>query len=257
MKVIGVLARPDLVEAGPTVRDLVDWLDKRGVRPCLDAATAALGDVETAAALPRGPGTPGRGRGGCPGGARGRRHPARRQPAARAVGAGAGRQLRQPGLPDRDRPPRALPDPRSRPRRPAPVRGAPAAARGGAAGRQARRGGRRPERRGDHEGGRLEDHRARRERRRPLRLRVPRRRPDRLLSHRIHGLQPGRGRAAPPPDPPRDRPDPDLPAHADQSAPGGGRRRADRGASARRRARSRSWPRWTASRSSPSPTRTA
>jgi NAD+ kinase len=49
MKVIGVLARPDLVEAGPTVRGLVSWLEERGVRSCLDAATAALGGVETAA----------------------------------------------------------------------------------------------------------------------------------------------------------------------------------------------------------------
>jgi hypothetical protein len=49
VKVIGVLARPDLAEAGPTVRDLVEWLGKRGVRPCLDAATAALGQVETTA----------------------------------------------------------------------------------------------------------------------------------------------------------------------------------------------------------------
>jgi NAD+ kinase len=49
MKVIGVLARPDLVEAGPTVRGLVEWLDRRGVRSCLDAATAALGGVETTA----------------------------------------------------------------------------------------------------------------------------------------------------------------------------------------------------------------
>jgi NAD+ kinase len=45
MKVIGVLARPDLREAGSTVRDLVAWLEQRGVRPCLDAATAALGGV--------------------------------------------------------------------------------------------------------------------------------------------------------------------------------------------------------------------
>jgi NAD+ kinase len=47
MKVIGVLARPDLVKAGPTVRDLVAWLDQRGVRSCLDTATAALGGVGT------------------------------------------------------------------------------------------------------------------------------------------------------------------------------------------------------------------
>ena len=45
MKVIGVLARADLLEAGPTVRELVEWLDQRGVRSCLDSATSALGGV--------------------------------------------------------------------------------------------------------------------------------------------------------------------------------------------------------------------
>ena len=50
MKVIGVLARPDLVEAGPTVRGLVKWLQERGVRPCLDPATAALGGAEASSA---------------------------------------------------------------------------------------------------------------------------------------------------------------------------------------------------------------
>jgi NAD+ kinase len=50
MKVIGVLARPDLAEAGATVRDLVEWLEKHDVRPCLDSATAALGRVEATAA---------------------------------------------------------------------------------------------------------------------------------------------------------------------------------------------------------------
>jgi NAD+ kinase len=49
VKVIGVLARPDLLEAGPTVHDLVTWLAKHDVRPCLDAATAALGGVEKSA----------------------------------------------------------------------------------------------------------------------------------------------------------------------------------------------------------------
>jgi NAD+ kinase len=47
---IGVLARPDLVEAGPTLRELVAWLQERGVRPCLDEATAALGGDVAAAA---------------------------------------------------------------------------------------------------------------------------------------------------------------------------------------------------------------
>ena len=43
MNTIGVLARADLQEAGPVIRELVDWLRERGQRPCLDEATAALG----------------------------------------------------------------------------------------------------------------------------------------------------------------------------------------------------------------------
>jgi NAD+ kinase len=42
MNTIGVLARPDLREAGPTVAGLVEWLRLRSVRVCLDEATAAL-----------------------------------------------------------------------------------------------------------------------------------------------------------------------------------------------------------------------
>jgi NAD+ kinase len=44
MNTIGVLARPDLREAGPTLVGLVDWLGRRNVRVCLDEATSALGD---------------------------------------------------------------------------------------------------------------------------------------------------------------------------------------------------------------------
>jgi NAD+ kinase len=43
MNTIGVLARPDLSEAGPTLAALVEWLCKKNVRVCLDEATAALG----------------------------------------------------------------------------------------------------------------------------------------------------------------------------------------------------------------------
>jgi NAD+ kinase len=43
MNTIGVLARPDLKEAGPTLAALVDWLSRKAVRVCLDEATAALG----------------------------------------------------------------------------------------------------------------------------------------------------------------------------------------------------------------------
>jgi NAD+ kinase len=46
VRTIGVLARADLVKAGPAIRDLVEWLRKRGVRTCLDEATAALGSAE-------------------------------------------------------------------------------------------------------------------------------------------------------------------------------------------------------------------
>jgi len=44
MSTIGILARPDLKDAGPTLRELVEWLCRRGVRVCLDDATAALGN---------------------------------------------------------------------------------------------------------------------------------------------------------------------------------------------------------------------
>jgi NAD+ kinase len=42
MNTIGVLARSDLSEAGPVVRELLGWLQERGRRPCLDEGTAAL-----------------------------------------------------------------------------------------------------------------------------------------------------------------------------------------------------------------------
>jgi NAD+ kinase len=43
---IGVLARPDLAQAGSTIRDLVAWLRERNAEPLLDEATAALGGPE-------------------------------------------------------------------------------------------------------------------------------------------------------------------------------------------------------------------
>ncbi len=42
MITIGVLARPNLVQAGGTIRDLVMWLREHGATPMLDEATAAL-----------------------------------------------------------------------------------------------------------------------------------------------------------------------------------------------------------------------
>jgi NAD+ kinase len=41
MNTIGVLARSGLEEAGPVIRGLVEWLRERGVRVCLDEASAA------------------------------------------------------------------------------------------------------------------------------------------------------------------------------------------------------------------------
>jgi NAD+ kinase len=49
MSTIGVLARPDLKEAGPTLAALVAWLRGKGVRVCLDEATAALGGASLGA----------------------------------------------------------------------------------------------------------------------------------------------------------------------------------------------------------------
>jgi NAD+ kinase len=44
MKVVGILARPDLVRAGPTLRELVAWLGARGIEACLEERTALLAD---------------------------------------------------------------------------------------------------------------------------------------------------------------------------------------------------------------------
>jgi NAD+ kinase len=49
MNTIGVFARPDLEEAGPTIAGLVRWITGRGRRVCLDEATAALGGGDLAA----------------------------------------------------------------------------------------------------------------------------------------------------------------------------------------------------------------
>jgi NAD+ kinase len=48
MTTIGVLARPNLAQAGGTIRDLVTWLREHGATPMLDEATAALGGPEAA-----------------------------------------------------------------------------------------------------------------------------------------------------------------------------------------------------------------
>jgi NAD+ kinase len=42
LSTIGILARPDLKDAGPALTELVSWLCLRDVRVCLDEATAAL-----------------------------------------------------------------------------------------------------------------------------------------------------------------------------------------------------------------------
>ena len=42
MSAVGIMARPDLGEAGPTLRELIRWLRDRGVRVCLEGRTARL-----------------------------------------------------------------------------------------------------------------------------------------------------------------------------------------------------------------------
>ena len=42
MKMVGILARPGLTEAGPALADLIGWLHERDVRACLDPGTADL-----------------------------------------------------------------------------------------------------------------------------------------------------------------------------------------------------------------------
>ena len=44
MSTIGILVRADLGNAGPAVRELVDWLHRRGVRACLDEKMAGMVD---------------------------------------------------------------------------------------------------------------------------------------------------------------------------------------------------------------------
>ena len=44
MSAIGVIARPDLAEAAPALRELVAWLRRRGVEVVLEERTAALAD---------------------------------------------------------------------------------------------------------------------------------------------------------------------------------------------------------------------
>jgi NAD+ kinase len=47
---IGVIARPDLAEAAPALRELVAWLRKRGVKVVLEERTAALADGKAGSA---------------------------------------------------------------------------------------------------------------------------------------------------------------------------------------------------------------
>jgi NAD+ kinase len=44
MKAVGILARPGLLEAGQALRELLAWLEARGVRPLLEQQTALLLD---------------------------------------------------------------------------------------------------------------------------------------------------------------------------------------------------------------------
>jgi NAD+ kinase len=45
---VGIMARPDLKEAGATLRALVEWLNARQVPVCMDEATAILGGADLA-----------------------------------------------------------------------------------------------------------------------------------------------------------------------------------------------------------------
>ena len=47
MSAVGVIARPDLAEAAPALRELVAWLRQRGVKVVLEERTAALADAST------------------------------------------------------------------------------------------------------------------------------------------------------------------------------------------------------------------
>jgi NAD+ kinase len=193
MSTVGILVRPDLGKAGPAVRDLVAWLQERGVGACVDEHTAALVEVADRVAC---------------------RVASGREVAATAdvlvVLGGDGTLLAASHLVDR----------------PVPVLGVNFGSLGflteitmaelyptleGVLGgdykfeerRMLRRpcaatghrghDGRRPERRRGDEGGPLPHHRARRGRGRPLRVRLPRGRPHRLVAHRLHRLQPRRG----------------------------------------------------------------
>ncbi len=42
MSTVGVLVRPDLGQARPALQELVSWLSRRGIEPCLEERTAAL-----------------------------------------------------------------------------------------------------------------------------------------------------------------------------------------------------------------------
>ncbi|HEX6739242.1 MAG TPA: NAD(+)/NADH kinase [Vicinamibacteria bacterium] len=44
MRTVGIFARPDLERAGPTLRELIVWLNARGVEACLEERTARLAD---------------------------------------------------------------------------------------------------------------------------------------------------------------------------------------------------------------------
>ena len=56
MSTIGVLARPDLAEAGPALRELVEWLRRRDVAVLVEERTASLLDVAALAGAQVAPG---------------------------------------------------------------------------------------------------------------------------------------------------------------------------------------------------------
>lgn len=50
MSTVGVLVRPDLGQARPALQELVAWLDRRGIEPCLEERTAILAGLKPGSA---------------------------------------------------------------------------------------------------------------------------------------------------------------------------------------------------------------
>ena len=192
---VGLVAKQRVEAAAGVLVELAQWLEARGIRPVFETDTSAAcrrrrpvgGDVEGGSAESLRTDRA----------ARRRRHPHRHGPAhrpRRRRRADRRRELRQPRLPDRDHPRRALSVPRGGARRHSANRESHDAARAHAARRQHLRGRDRAERRGDHEGRAVAHHRSRGLHRRRRGDAGARRRPDRRHADRLDGVQPRRRR---------------------------------------------------------------